>query len=201
MILLAVFLLGVGVIVASGRTISPLAQVRFRAVWVAGTALAVQVLILGVAPGGSRPLHAVLHVATYALAGWFAFANRKLPGVVLAGAGGALNALAIVVNGGVMPASRSAMTAAGMQPTGGFENSAVVANPHLSWLGDILPVPGPLRNVLSVGDLVIMTGALLFVVRASAPRMRAASGHVGGLALGSAGREDSVGKTGRRGEP
>jgi hypothetical protein len=91
----------------------------------------------------------------------FLAANWRLPGLPLAALGAALNLLAIVANGGVMPASPSALAAAGLpvdQP--GFQNSAALADPRLAFLGDVFAVPAswPLSNVFSVGDLLIGAG-------------------------------------------
>jgi hypothetical protein len=57
-----------------------------------------------------------------------------------------------------MPASRTAQHLAGLTEAGGFQNSAAVAHPSLLWLGDIIPVPGPSPNVMSVGDCIIFFG-------------------------------------------
>jgi hypothetical protein len=86
---------------------------------------------------------------------------------VLIAVGGAANLLAIVANAGVMPTSAWAQRAAGLQPTDVFANSAVRDHPHLLWFGDVIPVPLPLglSNVLSVGDLLIYAGALVFLHR------------------------------------
>jgi hypothetical protein len=150
---------------ARGGHLRRLGELRLRAQWAALGALAGQVLVLGVFAGGAFWWHAVAHVATYGLAAGFVWANRRIAGVPLLALGGALNLAAIGANDGVMPTSGWAMDAAGLQPTAGFANSAPVADPHLLWLGDVLPVPLPLglSNVLSVGDLLIYAGALLLL--------------------------------------
>jgi hypothetical protein len=157
-----------------GGRLGRLADIRLRAQWAALAALVVQVLVLGVFTGGAAWWHAVAHVATYALAGWFVWANRSIPGVVVIAAGGALNLLAIAANHGVMPTSPWAERAAGLEPTGAFANSTVLHHPHLLWLGDVLPVPAPfgLSNVLSVGDLLIYAGALVLLHRTTRRRPR-----------------------------
>ena len=91
----------------------------------------------------------------------FLLANRRVPGMALVGLGAALNLLAIVANGGVMPASAEALAAAGLPAGGpGFQNSGVVADPRLAFLGDIFAIPAswPLSNVFSVGDVCIGAG-------------------------------------------
>ena len=150
-----------------GGRLRRLADIRLRAQWAAFGALAIQALVLGVFTGGAAWWHAVAHVATYALAAWFVWANRAIPGVVLLAAGGAANLAAIAANSGVMPTSAWAERAAGLQPTAAFANSTVLAHPQLLWLGDTIPVPLPLglSNVLSVGDLLIYAGALVLLHR------------------------------------
>lgn len=151
----------------SGGSLRRLGDIRLRAPWAAFCALAVQVLVLGLFTSGAAWWHALAHVATYALAAYFVWANRSIPGVVVIAAGGALNLLAIAANQGVMPTSAWAERAAGLEPTGAFANSAVLHHPHLLFLGDVIPVPLPLglHNVLSVGDLLIYAGALVLLHR------------------------------------
>ena len=136
-------------------------------------ALVVQVVITTVPGLGPRVLLSVVHVLTYLALGYVVWANRRLPGVGVLGLGTGLNAVAITANGGRMPASAAALRSAGLpQQTTGFANSAGVAHPHLGWLGDVMSTPSflPLRNMLSVGDLVILAGAALLVHRTCAYR-------------------------------
>jgi Family of unknown function (DUF5317) len=151
----------------TGGRLSALADLELRASWAALLAIALQVLIVTVMPEGSHALHAAIHIGTYALAAWFVWRNRRIPGVAVLALGGAMNGLAITLNGGVMPASARAMRIAGVALDGNFDNSAPVTHPKLLWLGDVIPVPGPwpLGNVLSVGDLLIFAGALVLLHR------------------------------------
>ena len=115
-------------------------------------------------PGGDGALHQVIHLATYALLAAFLWLNRSVPYLWLAAAGGALNLLVIGVNRGVMPADPDALATAGVEQVAGeFTNSTALAHPHLSFLGDVFAVPAswPVSNVFSVGDVVIVLGALL----------------------------------------
>jgi hypothetical protein len=152
---------------AGGRLVRVL-ELRLR--WTAAVfaALALQIAITTLIPGGDPSLHDALHLVSYALAGAFLIANRSLPGLWLITLGGAMNLAAISANGGVMPASPAASAIAGIPASDQFANSAVLAHPHLAWLGDIIPVPGPwpLGNVLSVGDVVLYAGALVLLHRA-----------------------------------
>jgi Family of unknown function (DUF5317) len=168
MILVVAALVCVVSVPATGGRLGRLADVPLRWGWAALGALALQVLITTVAPAGSTGLHELLHVASYALAGACIAANRRIAGLPLLALGAALNAVAIIANDGIMPASARAMRLAGLPPAEHFANSAPVAHPRLLALGDLLPVPGPwpLGNVTSVGDVLIVLGLLAVLHRA-----------------------------------
>jgi hypothetical protein len=157
----------------AGGRLSRLADVRPRAVWAVLLAALLQVGITDIVPGGSHFLHATIHVLSYVLDAYFVFANRRLKGVPVVALGAALNLLAITTNGGVMPASASALRISGIASRPGFDNSAALAHPHLGFLGDVIPVPGPwpIGNVLSVGDLIIFLGALIVLHAACESRL------------------------------
>ena len=149
----------------TGGRLSRLADLRLRGLWIPAPALAAQVVITTLAPDGHSTLHAAVHIATYALLGVFLWANRRLPGVPLMAIGTLMNSLAIVLNGGVMPSAAAAERIAGLKAAAGFHNSAQLAHPVLLWLGDIIPWPGPLPNVLSVGDCLIYAGTVVLLHR------------------------------------
>ncbi len=180
--MVACFAAAVVAVPLAGGRLGRIERIRLMRLPVLVAALALQVLVISVVPGDiPKALSAGLHILTYALAGVFLLANRELTGMLAIGLGAALNLVAIVANGGVMPASAAALDAAGF---GGanreFENSAVVADPHLSFLGDVFAVPEgwPLANVFSLGDVLIVLGAGAVIHSACgsrlAPRSRAA---------------------------
>jgi hypothetical protein len=148
---------------AAGR-IGRLALVRPRAHWLLAAGLGLQVLIISIAPAGMHGLHAVIHLASYALVAGFVAVNLRVPYLWLIALGGMLNLAAIAANDGVMPADPGALAAAGiaLDPQA-FSNSTAVAEPALLLLGDILWVPAswPVSNVFSIGDVVIVAGAFL----------------------------------------
>jgi hypothetical protein len=156
----------------AGGRLGALAEISPRAVWAVLLAAAIQVAITQIA-GGSHALHVALHVFSYVLDAYFLFANRRLAGVPLVAVGAALNVLAIITNGGVMPANAVALRISGIASRPGFDNSAVLAHPHLAFLGDVIPVPGPwpIGNVLSAGDLIIFLGALIVLHAACGSRL------------------------------
>ncbi len=167
MILIVLAALCLVTVPLTGGHLSRLGELRLRWLWLAPLALAAQVLIVTVAPNGDRSLHTAVHVGSYVLIGIFVCANLRVPGARAIAAGALSNAIAIVANGGVMPASATAMRIAGLTERAGFNNSALLAHPHLQWLGDIIPVPGPwpLQNVLSIGDCIIFAGMLVLLHR------------------------------------
>ncbi|CAA9461227.1 MAG: hypothetical protein AVDCRST_MAG38-76 [uncultured Solirubrobacteraceae bacterium] len=148
----------------AGGNLWRLADVRLRGQWLVGVALAAQILFISILPGRLEGIHAPAHLLTYALAAGFVWLNRAIPGVWLMGVGGAANFAAIAANGGVMPASTSALADAGLVLDKGeaFANSAALEDARLPMLGDIFAIPAswPLSNVFSVGDLVIGVGLL-----------------------------------------
>ena len=167
MILVVLAALSVLSVPLTGGRLRRLARVEVRAVWVPLLALALQVWITTIAPGGDPTIYGAIHIVTYALIGMFLWSNRHLPGIALITAGALINGFVIVVNGGVMPAAATAQRLAGMSLGPGFHNSAELSHPHLLWLGDVIPVPGPLPNVLSVGDVIVFAGLIVLLQRTS----------------------------------
>jgi hypothetical protein len=143
-----------------------LADLRLAQPWLIASALGLQVLCISVIPGWPRPLLVSMHAASYVLAAVFVWRNRALPGLPLLALGGFLNAFTIALNGGTLPASRSALLRAGLPvEEKDFINSGVLAHPKLGFLGDVFASPSwlPLHNVYSVGDLLILAGAVWLV--------------------------------------
>jgi hypothetical protein len=100
--------------------------------------------------------------------------NWQVPGLIIIALGGFLNGITITLNGGTLPALPSALRAAGLNSHAGeFTNSGPLAHPVLPWLGDVFawPTPLPLANVFSVGDLLIVLGALYGAHRITGSRL------------------------------
>lgn len=96
--------------------------------------------------------------------------NQRLPGFKVIAVGATLNLVAILTNGGLMPASPEALDAIrGVVAAGATFTNSVVAGAEAPFvlLGDIfvLPRPIPFANVFSIGDVIIGLGAVLFIVR------------------------------------
>lgn len=165
MILVAFALLALLSVPLTGGHLRRLAAARLRAAWVPGVALLVQVVIMSIVADGHPTLHRALYVVTYGLIVVFLWSNRRLPAMPVILTGALLNALVVVVNGGVMPASRTAERLAGLRLGAGFHNSAPILHPHLLLLGDVIPWPGPLPNVLSAGDCLIFIATFVLLHR------------------------------------
>ena len=153
------------VVPLTGGSLSKVAALPFRGVrWLVG-ALALQVLVISVLTSLPHAVAVAGHIASYAMLAWVLWLNRRLPGVVVIAAGAAANGVTIALNDGTLPASRSALRAAGIHLHAGFDNSGIVAHPHLAWLGDIMVTPSwlPMRNMLSIGDLLLLAGACVLV--------------------------------------
>jgi hypothetical protein len=158
--LVAVVVLSALAVPLAGGRLGALAELRLRHLWAVYAALGLAVLAIGL-PGLPEWLRSLLLVAAYPVGAVFLAANRRVPGMLLTALGAALNLLAIAANGGVMPASPAALATAGLAAgEAGFQNSAVLADPRLAFLGDVFAVPAswPLSNVFSVGDVLIAVG-------------------------------------------
>jgi hypothetical protein len=171
--LVAVVVLAALAVPLAGGRLGALVEVRLRHAWAIFAALGLQILALEL-PGLSDGSRAALVVASYPVGAVFLAANRRLPGMPLVALGGVLNLAAICANGGVMPASPSALAGAGLpvdEP--GFQNSAAVADPRLAFLGDVFHIPAswPLSNVFSVGDVLIALGVAWALHRISGSRL------------------------------
>src|SRR5215217_7242445 len=165
MTLALAFLLLLLTVPAAGGRLSALEQVRLRSVWLVAVAFAIQVVIVTLAPEGDPTLHRVVHVLTYGLAGACVVRNLDLRFVW------------VLALGGVMPASRGALKVAGLDvQSGSFTNSDFVENAHAWFLGDVFAIPAgwPGANVFSVGDALMLLGALLVLHAATGSRLFAA---------------------------
>jgi hypothetical protein len=149
-----------------GGRLSALADLTFRHVWLLPTGFGIQLLIVYAVPDWPAAILNVAHIGTYGFAAVFVLLNFRTPGVLVVALGGLSNFIAISANGGVMPASKSALAYAGLEDTPGqFASSAGLADPHLLWLGDVFAVPAswPVSNVYSIGDVLILAGAFVLL--------------------------------------
>jgi hypothetical protein len=175
MVLALPFLLGLAAALPFGGRLRALAHVRFRWLALAYVALALQIVAF---PGKSLPWSTPDAVA---VALWLAsdlvllavvLRNVRLGGMRLVAAGLTLNLLAVVVNGGHMPALPRALAAAGLHYHREL-NSVAMAHPALPWLVDRWAAPHwiPLANIFSVGDVAIALGGFVVALAVSGARI------------------------------
>ena len=179
-----------------GGSARRLAFLPVRALWLPPTALILQIVIIEIVPDGTPALLSVIHVATYVMAGAFIWLNRSVPGLLPVALGAVSNGVTIALNHGTLPARAGALTAAGLPiDPQGFSNSAVRPHAVLPWLGDVFawPMPLPLANVFSVGDVLVVGGltygAHLICRSRLAPLLNRSSGRTRAVGPVAAGRQ------------
>lgn len=148
------------------RRLARLTKLRLRRFWLVWVALIVQIVVISILPDHPHVLFSIANFASYLAAGLFVWSNRRIPGALVIGLGGALNVLAIATNGGKMPASETALRASGWKPLPGhFVNSGLVGHPRVAFLGDIFNTPRwiPGHTVFSAGDVIAVLGLGLLV--------------------------------------
>ncbi|HEU4355056.1 MAG TPA: DUF5317 domain-containing protein [Actinomycetota bacterium] len=173
MILVLVLLVALALVPLGGGSLRRLSSVRLRSPWLLWLALGALVVLM-VFPGPETGWRTALNMAVYPLGLAWVWMNRHLPGMWIVGLGAACNLAAILANGGVMPASARALEIAGISTDPDlFANSAVLADPRLLFLGDVIPTPSwlPSANVISVGDVLIVLGVAYGIHRLTGSRL------------------------------
>jgi hypothetical protein len=150
-----------------GGRLSGLATIDFRWPWLAIGGFLVQ-LVLFSDPVRERAgdLGPPLYVASTVAVLIAVIRNVRIPGMALVALGAGSNLVAIVANGGYMPASEGAFAALGGGLSSGYTNSAIVADPVLEPLTDLFALPPwlPFANVFSIGDVLIALGVVVVIV-------------------------------------
>lgn len=175
MVLALPFLIGVVVALPFGGRLRALARMRLRWLGLAYVALAIQIAAY---PGSSLPWHTPdgvasgLWIASDVVLVAVVARNIRLPGVALVAAGLLSNLLAVIANGGHMPALPRALAAAGLHYTTSM-NSEAMAHPALAWLVDRWAAPHwiPLANIFSVGDVAIAVGGFVLALAVTGARV------------------------------
>ena len=166
-VILLAFLLGY---VFGGR-MRRFEQLHLRWSWLAVAGLALQFVPL---PDGATGRDLVVRTAvlscSYLLLLAFAALNIRLAGVPLVFAGLALNMLVIASNGG-MPVSREALESSGQGDVlqelideGAAKHHLLTDDDVLTPLADVIPVGGPIKQVVSLGDVFVYAGVVWLIV-------------------------------------
>ena len=79
--------------------------------------------------------------------------------MAIAAVGAGCNLLAIIANGGYMPADPEALASVGLGGPG-YTNSIVLTDPVLPFLTDVFAMPAwmPAANIFSIGDVLLGIG-------------------------------------------
>lgn len=166
-VILLAFLLGY---VFGGR-VRRFEQLHLRWSWLAVAGLALQFVPL---PDGASGTDLVVRTAvlscSYLLLLAFAALNIRLAGVPLIFVGLALNLLVIASNGG-MPVSREALESSGQGDVlqvlideGAAKHHLLTDDDVLTPLADVIPVGGPIKQVVSLGDVFVYAGVVWLIV-------------------------------------
>jgi hypothetical protein len=147
-----------------GGRLDRLSTIRFRWAPLALLGLAVQIALF------SDPLAGVIgdagppiYVASAAVVLVAVLRNLDIAGLPIVALGAGSNLLAIVANGGFMPADPAAAAViGGISPN---SNSTVMTDPALAPLTDIFAIPAwvPFANVFSVGDVMLGLGIAITI--------------------------------------
>ncbi len=182
MFILYAVVIGLALGLLTGGRPAGLGELHFRWSWLIVGALLVQVILFS-GPVSERigAYGPVIYVVSTAVVLAAVLADRAIPGMPIVAVGAACNLLAIVANGGYMPADPAALAALGKADPTVYSNSSVVADPALRFLTDVFAMPPgmPFANVFSVGDIIIAAGIVVTIVLAMRRAARPPSVPVG----------------------
>ncbi|HWH32235.1 MAG TPA: DUF5317 domain-containing protein [Egibacteraceae bacterium] len=170
-----VVLLAVAIGYAAGGRLRHIAQIPFRRIWMVWIAFLLQFLLPFLDESTRRTLRVPILAVAFVLAMWWIVGTWPVltrwlrAGLVLVVVGWAMNFTVIALNNG-MPVSAETLDRVGL-PSDNIESGDL--NKHvtldddtlLPWLGDMIPLPlaGPLRKAISLGDVVMLLGLLVFI--------------------------------------
>jgi hypothetical protein len=162
---LSVILIGVVAGYLAGGRFRGLGRLRLAYWWLAPVGLGLRELPLPGSPHGTDfPVHVAVLGASYLALLIFAVVNHRTAGMSLILVGLSFNALVVVSNGG-MPVSRDAVDIAGQSAAMKDLEQGRVSNhhlmtpaDHLTPLADVIPIPPPIGDVASVGDVFVYAG-------------------------------------------
>jgi hypothetical protein len=125
-------------------------------------------------PNGATGTDLVIRTAvlalSYSLLLTFALVNVRMPGMFLVVIGLACNMTVIVANGG-MPASTQALIDSGQEDVvayvreqGADKHHLLTDDDRLTFLADVIAVPQPIGQAVSVGDILVYAGLTWLIV-------------------------------------
>lgn len=161
--------IGLAVGLALGGRPERLASLSFRWLPLAILGLVVQVALFSTPLADSvGALGPPLYVASTAAVLAVVLRNIAIPGLWIVALGSASNLVAVVANGGYMPADPAAAASLGQSAGEAYSNSVIVEDAVLRPLTDVFALPTwmPLANVFSVGDVLIGLGVAVTIALA-----------------------------------
>ena len=183
LLVIAALAIALGLGLWRGGSLEALADTRLRWVALLAEGLLIQLVFdLWDPPGLSRAgALAVLLISNAAVAA-FLMLNRQVPGMLLIAVGVLLNTVVITANQ-AMPVSVTAAAQADLDPppavSDDLKHERLDSDTRLAWLADVIPVPG-VKEVLSVGDVVLACGVARLVYMQTTSRKRARSNATSG---------------------
>ncbi|HEY3107227.1 MAG TPA: DUF5317 family protein [Chloroflexota bacterium] len=171
----------------AGGKLERLADLRLVWLWIAPVAFVLQLLVVYGPEPFSSQLAIPLIVGSHAALVLVALLNLRVPGMIFAVAGLAMNLAVIVGNGGLMPIAPETIRAAGREAwkvgdgspgTRVAQSKDIIRAREDTWLEPLADrywtgLPGRLSAIFSAGDVVLLAGICTLVVRtmtAAAPR-------------------------------
>ncbi|MFC0216672.1 DUF5317 domain-containing protein [Paenibacillus chartarius] len=156
-------------------SIKNFASIRLKYGWMFPLLLLIQIFVFVFQSklGWLEAISNYTFAAVYIIGFIFLWMNRKERGFLLVLAGAFLNFLVMIVNGGRMPVSIEAAEVA-LDPffveilrqgiTYG-KHTAMTAQTHLTFLGDIIPLTKPYykQQVISIGDVIESIGIMIYI--------------------------------------
>lgn len=145
-------------------------QLRSRGVVVAAVLAQAGGALIGVAGfGDARKAYVSGLVVSAACALWFCARNLRVPGVALVSGGLVANAAVVALNGAmpvsIIAAYHARVPISAISAGTDARHEIAGLGTRLRWLGDVVPVPLPLRpEVVSPGDVLVAAGLAELVV-------------------------------------
>ncbi len=170
----------------AGGRLSRFESLRLRWWWLAIVGLGIQFIPLPEGATGTDLLVRTIALsASYTLLVVFAVVNLRIPGMALVLIGLACNFAVIAANGG-MPASAEALRDSGqedilavLREDGADKHHLMTDDDVLTFLADVIALPQPIGQAISVGDVFIYAGLVWLIVGAMRGRTRSSSAEPG----------------------
>lgn len=166
-LVLVAFAVAIGLGYLLGGRVSWLSGIKVR--WFP-LALVGLIMQMAPVPGNRWPVY--LLYASFALLLVFAFMNLKVTGFAIIAVGIILNFTVIAVNGGMPVSGRSlidsgqASTLADLVHAGGAKHHLIKPSDDLTFLADVIAIPPPVSQSVSLGDLFTYGGVIVLIAAA-----------------------------------